>query len=233
MAFSSQVFSAGTFWTILTYPWFHNIVSSNIWFAIEMLMFFWFGREVERFIGRNAFLWFYSLLVILPPIVMGIVSALSGARFVMAGSSQIHFAVFIGFVTIYPNAVFFLRIVAKWLALVFLGVYSLMYLAANAWMALLQLWITTGTAWVTLKYAGVSGGLGVAHWMENFKAEQDEKRMTQHRRRHEENERVREESVDVILDKIKEHGIESLSDEERAILNATSQRLSNRDKFSK
>jgi len=35
-----------------------------LWFAIEMYMLFFFGREVERFVGRRAYIWLYALLLL-------------------------------------------------------------------------------------------------------------------------------------------------------------------------
>ncbi len=63
---SAQVISNGRFWQIATYAFVHS-PSSIIWFAIEMYMLFAFGREVERFIGRRAFIALYLLLLLCRP----------------------------------------------------------------------------------------------------------------------------------------------------------------------
>jgi hypothetical protein len=59
---SAQVFSAGRVWQLATYAFVHP-PSGLIWFAIEMYMLFVFGREVERFIGRRAFIALYLCLL--------------------------------------------------------------------------------------------------------------------------------------------------------------------------
>ena len=57
---SAQVLYGGRLWQIATYAWCIRL-SALIWFAIEMYMLFAFGREVERFIGRRAFIALYLL----------------------------------------------------------------------------------------------------------------------------------------------------------------------------
>src|SRR5256886_14741833 len=82
-----------------------------LWFAIEMYMLFFFGREVERFIGRRAYIWFYALLLFVPALILTVWGL--GTRTGLAGSGALHFAVFAAFVTLYPNVQFFLRIPAR------------------------------------------------------------------------------------------------------------------------
>ena len=90
-----------------------------------MYMLFAFGREVERFIGRRAFLVLYALLLLIPSVFLLFWGAWQ--RVGLAGSSAIHFGIFIAFATIYPNVELFLRIMAKWVALIFVGGYSLQF----------------------------------------------------------------------------------------------------------
>ena len=56
---SAQVLQAGKVWQLATYAFVHS-PSGLIWFAIEMYMLYVFGREVERFVGRRAFIGLYA-----------------------------------------------------------------------------------------------------------------------------------------------------------------------------
>src|ERR1044071_2739986 len=95
LAFDSrQVISSGHFWQIATYA-FVPSPSSIIWFAIEMYMLFAFGREVERFIGRRAFIALYLLLLLAPTMLLSIGGLWQ--RTGLAGSATIHFAIFVAF----------------------------------------------------------------------------------------------------------------------------------------
>ena len=56
---SAEVWSGGQVWRLMTYAFIHPpLGSALLWFAIEMYMLFVFGREVERFIGRRAYIAF-------------------------------------------------------------------------------------------------------------------------------------------------------------------------------
>src|ERR1700719_2228196 len=54
---------------LLTYAFVHA-PSGILWFAIEMYMLFVFGREVERFLGRKAFIALYAVLLIGPSLLL-------------------------------------------------------------------------------------------------------------------------------------------------------------------
>ena len=115
---SAQILYAGRVWQIATYAFVHP-PSNLLWFAVEMYMLFVFGREVERFIGRRAFLALYAVLLFVPTLLL----TLCGFWFRtgLAGSSGIHFGIFIAFAAIYPNAEIFFRIMAKWIALILIS----------------------------------------------------------------------------------------------------------------
>src|SRR2546425_7152884 len=62
---SAAVLYAGQAWRIFTYAFVH-VPSGLLWFAVEMYMLFVFGREVERFLGRRAYIALYVVLLIAP-----------------------------------------------------------------------------------------------------------------------------------------------------------------------
>src|ERR1043165_3748133 len=135
---SAAIWNDKQVWRQITYAFIHPpLGSSLLWFAIEMYMLFAFGREVERFLGQRAYIWLYSLLVILPALVLTI-WGLKG-RILMAGSGPLHFAIFVAFATIFPNVEFFLRIMAKWVALILAGIWTLSALAAQDWQSIVIL----------------------------------------------------------------------------------------------
>src|SRR5438477_761436 len=110
---SAQVWYGGQVWRLFTYAFVHA-PSALLWFAVEMYMLFIFGREVERFIGRRAYVGLYLLLLLLPTFVLTLCGFWVSTM--IAGSGALHFAIFVAFVTIYPNVEMFLRIPAKWVA---------------------------------------------------------------------------------------------------------------------
>ncbi|MEM1157617.1 MAG: DUF6576 domain-containing protein [Verrucomicrobiota bacterium] len=218
----------GKFWTIASYPFLHNIAFSHVFFAVELFFFFLFGREVERYIGRNAYLWFYGLLILVPAIVVGLMSVVLGPS-QLAGARAIHFAVFIGFVTIYPNVQFFFGLVAKWLAWGFFAIYSLMYLATRNWQGLIYFWSTCSLAYFLLRSAGVGGGFSWFQTLEGWKEQRHERRVQQRIEAYEREEAEKEQTVDAILEKISNEGIDSLTPHERNLLNRASNDLHQKD----
>src|SRR5215813_4537430 len=54
---SASVWPGVQVWRLVTYAFIHAPTPSGLlWFAVEMYMLFIFGREVERFIGRRAYI---------------------------------------------------------------------------------------------------------------------------------------------------------------------------------
>src|SRR5438105_8258973 len=111
---SATLWSGGQVWRLFTYAFVHA-PSALLWFAIEMYMLFVFGREVERFVGRRAYIGLYLTLLLLPAVVLTLLSFWTHTTF--ATSTALHFAIFVAFATIYPNVELFARIMAKWVAL--------------------------------------------------------------------------------------------------------------------
>src|SRR5260370_7115131 len=81
---------------------------------------------------------------------------------VVAGSTEVHFGIFVAFATIYPRAELFLRIMAKWIALILAAVYTLQLLAYHAWSELVVVWTTIGAAFLFIEWSGA--GPELAWW---------------------------------------------------------------------
>jgi len=220
---SAQVISSGHFWQIATYAFVHS-PSSIIWFAIEMYMLFAFGREVERFIGRRAFVALYLLLLLAPTMLLSIWGLWQPTR--LAGSATIHFAIFIAFAAIYPNVELFLRVLAKWVALIFVAAYSLQLLAYHGWAELAVLWISVGLAYGFIQLRGAGPELAwLTDWAARFRSKRSLRVVpSPETRRVIEPEDIYD-SIDPLLDKISKSGIGSLTASERRALDRARARL--------
>jgi hypothetical protein len=224
---SAAVLHAGAFHQLVTYAFVHP-PSSLLWFAIEMYMLFFFGREVERFVGRRAFIALYLLLLLLPSAFLTVWGL--HQRTGLAGSADIHLGVFIAFATIYPRVELMFRILAKWAALVFAAAFTLQLLAYHVWWELSVLWLSIGTAFFFIR---VRGGGPELIWWSNLKARIQPKPKF-HIVQKSSPRRVVElddvyTSVDPILDKISKSGIGSLTANERKILDRARNRLLKKD----
>ena len=220
---SAQVLYGGRLWQIATYALVHS-PSALIWFAIEMYMLFTFGREVERFIGRRAFIGLYLLLLLIPPLLLTVWGLWQ--RTGLAGSATIHFAIFIAFAAIYPNVELFLRIMAKWVALIFVAAYSLQLLAYHGWSELAVLWLSVALAYGFVRLRGTGPELAwLTQWTSRWRSKRSLSvvpRPTAHRVVKPENVY---DSIDPLLEKISKSGIGSLTASERRALDRARNQL--------
>ena len=213
---SAQVLYRAQVWRIATYAFVHA-PQALLWFAIEMYMLFVFGREVERFIGQRAYVVLYAILLLAPTLVLATWGIWQ--RSGLAGSPALHFGVFVAFATIYPNVDLFLRIPAKWIALILAGVYSFQLLAYHAWSDLAVVWTSIAAAFLFIELRGAGPELS---WLYDLKGRLRPKPKL-HIVQKPVPRRVVEPddvyaSVDPILDKISKSGISSLTESERKIL---------------
>ena len=221
---SAQVWH-GQIWRLVTYAFIHPPSGyALLWFAIEMYMLFFFGREVERFIGQRAYIWLYTLLLLVPALILTLWGLTT--RTGLAGSGALHFAVFTAFITLYPNVQFFLRIPAKWIFAILAAIGTLSALAAHDWQNLVVLWASIGLAFLFIELRGAGPELV---WINNLKGRLRPKpklyvvQKSSTRRTIEPDDVYA--SVDPILDKISKSGMGSLTETERKILDRARNRL--------
>jgi membrane associated rhomboid family serine protease len=222
---SVAVLHGGQIWRFFTYAFIHAPTPSGLlWFAVEMYMLFVFGREVERFIGRRAYVALYLTLLLLPTVVLSLLSFWTPTTF--ATSTALHFAVFVAFATIYPNVELFLRIMAKWIALIFVAIGTLSALAMRDWQSLVVLWTSIGAAFLFIELRGAGPELAWWSALKTHFAPRPKYRVVPKMRptRPEDSDDVYA-SIDPILDKISKFGIGSLTANERRQLDRERERL--------
>jgi len=135
-AFNAGSFVHGSVWQPFTCT---LIQSPSFFFLISMLFLHWSGAEVEKFLGRNRFLLFFGLLLLVPPVVMLSWSAL-GEYWSYAGSYELTVGMFIAFAALYPNVEMLGWVTLKWLAFAGLVLASMQYLPNHDWGNLSVLW---------------------------------------------------------------------------------------------
>src|ERR1041385_3195160 len=209
---SAAIWSSGQVWRLFTYAFVHA-PSGLLWFAIEMYMLFVFGREVERFLGRKAFIALYAILLLGPALL------LAGwgleQRTGLSGSAHVPLGVFVAFATIYPRAELLFRILAKWAAIVLVAAYSLQLLAYHVWWELAALWFVVAAAFFFVEWRGAGPELT---WLSDLKARLRPRPkfrvVPKPSGRRAEPDDIPA-SVDAILEKISKLGMSSLTESER------------------
>lgn len=223
---SAQVIGLGHVWQIVTYAFVHAPFSGMalFLFAFEMYIFFVFGREVERFVGRRAFIGLYSSLLWVPTVFL--TAAGLWVRLGAEGSWTVHFGIFVAFAVIYPQAEMLLRVQARWVALILVAIGTLAALANHDWAGIIMLWTTIATAVACLRFRGIGPELV---WWNDFKSRWKPKPKFQvvprsPPRHTVESDNVHE-SIDPVLEKISKQGINSLTASERRALDRARSRL--------
>ncbi|MDB6093561.1 MAG: hypothetical protein JWM32_1123 [Verrucomicrobia bacterium] len=137
---SSQVWR-GEAWRALTYGF---VNPASLSFALDMAMIIWFGREVEKVIGHRAFLFFYAILYLLSPVLLTVLGPWLSSG--LAGEMGA-LAIFVAFATYFPDTPMIFNVLAKWMAVIFVGIFALVDLSNHAWAALFALLATCGFAY--------------------------------------------------------------------------------------
>ena len=229
---SVSVFNHWGLWRPFTYAFAHIVVDlqDSLWFLIEMFFLFRWGQEVERYFGRKIFsLLYLAMLVTAPAVLLGI-AALTHQQVIYQRSDVLHFGVFIAFAAIYPNVEMFGGVSARWVAGAILAIWTAAFIALNHAMVPV-LWAVVLVAYFGARYASVGGE--AFEVLGNFRPRLPRKtvptgvkpRMKPRRAVDtdsggSEDYRARDvhESIDPLLDKINQHGLASLTNSERAML---------------
>ena len=140
----------GEVWRLVTWPFANQ---ASIWVVITLVVFWYFGSQVEALMGRRRFLWFLGLLTVLP----GIVGTLLDLP--QAGIRPVEFGVFLVFIAEYPFMRFLFGIPAWILGLVFLGIEVLQLVGDRRNEELIFLFVTLGVAAVTARAFGLINSL--------------------------------------------------------------------------
>jgi membrane associated rhomboid family serine protease len=145
--FTSAGVLKGQVWRLLTYG---LLNPPSLDFAIDMVILAWFGREVEKFLGRGKFLSLFAGIYLLPPLLFTGIGTWVPATIV---GEHCVLAVFVAFAAIYPDVGIFFGVASKWIAAVLIGIYTLMALASHNWQSFLSLWLTCGFAYLFIRFA--------------------------------------------------------------------------------
>ena len=128
LKFSSEaVLSRGEVWRMVSYTLWNP---PSVGFALEMLMLWWFGRELEGYFGRRAFLKLYAGTLLVPPFIAVMFAPVMHSQWIGLPSS---FTLFVAYATMSPSVSLLFGVSAKWIALIFLGIQTLSYAAAHDW----------------------------------------------------------------------------------------------------
>ena len=220
---SSAISTDWALWQPVTYAFVH--VPPYWFFLIELYLLVVFGREVEGYLGRRGFLQLYTLLLVGPTLLLTFADLL-GWSTTYAGSSALHFGVFVAFALIYPTAEMFFGIQAKWIALALLAINSLQCLALSDYTAMTVLAVDCVVACL---FIGFHQGRFMIRLPEQRARVVPSAVPPAPKRREVPEEGNVNDVIDPILEKISRSGLQSLTVKERERLEQARERLIAKD----
>jgi hypothetical protein len=123
----------------------------------------------------------------------------------------------------------FLRIMAKWVALIFVAAYSLQLLAYHGWAELAVLWLSVALAYGFVQLRGAGPELAwLTQWTSRWRSKRSLSVVPRPTGRQVVEPENIYESIDPVLDKISKSGIGSLTASERRELDRARNRLLNK-----
>ncbi len=224
LPFNSVGVLHGEVWRIVTYGF---VNPPSLSFVVDMFMIVWFGRELERVFGRRSFLSLYAGIYLVTPLIFTALGTWLPATW-SGGAGAL--ALFVAFAAIYPEIPTFFNLKAGWVAVILVGLYSLMALGARDWSHLIMLWATTGWALLFVRWKQGRLSLPAIRWPKiplwrprpQLRVVPDLESKVVSKRIDPVRTRVLDQTVtsevDALLDKIAQSGIGSLTEKERARL---------------
>ena len=218
---TADIFQSFQIWRVITYAFVDMPQNAGdiVWFAVMMLMLYWFGTPVEQYIGRRAYMQLYSFLVLVPASFTLLAYPFHWEPF--WGSGVVHLTIFVAFALIYPRAEFMFGVQARWIALILIGAHALWSLAFHQWTLFFMLLVSQATLFAFFYYLGINSCISM---LENAKQSFATKPLASEKLhdKHIQTFKVEptniHESIDPVLEKISKHGIKSLTEKERAAL---------------
>jgi membrane associated rhomboid family serine protease len=138
---------SGQLWRLVTWPLANQ---PDLWTLLTIVIFWYFGREVEGLVGRNRFAWFLLALTIIPGIVG------TAIDLPQAGIRPIELAVFLVFIAEYPFVRFFFGIPGWVLGAVFIGLEVLQLLGERNERGIIFLVVTLAVAAIGARSMGLA-----------------------------------------------------------------------------
>lgn len=223
-----EIWQQGQVWRLFSYiafdPYFFQ--QRSLWFLWNMVLFYFFGREVEQFVGRKTHLKLYAALVLIPAILLCLLGLIIPQSYL--NCCDVFFGFFVAFATIYPGAMplMWIPLTVRALMWILLGISTLIDLAAHDYTAIFMLWTCSGVAYVAMRLIGAGRGMT---WLTDWLEERQAKKLARQHNIKVLKDAEATESIDDILEKISKHGVGSLNARERAALERARTNLLKRD----
>lgn len=208
-AFSpADLWRHGAVWQLLTYP---LLGWPGFFFLFSMFCFYWFGVDVERYLGRSRYFKLLALLLLTPVALLSLWWSKTGVEYEYAGANDLTIGFFVAFATLYPNLEFWGWIPMKWLAFAGIVLSAMNYLPAHDWPGLTVLLASCGAGFGYIRFLQRGGSVELPEAIKTLFKRRPKFKVVP---RPSETENLHA-SIDPLLDKIAKSGLASLTPRER------------------
>ncbi len=241
----SQV-ANGQVWRLITWPIPND---PDIWTLLLLAVFFMLGSQLEASMGRRLFTAFLVVLTVIPPVVATLFYLVAGSDGLVLGLRFLELGVLVAFALRAPNARFWPGIPAWGIAAGIIVLDLLQYVGARGQgLSIMFLLTTVAMSLIAMRSLGFADEVD---WIPKVPlpasyggaSKPAARRSTSRRKRRgklavapapipaprRELSRLEEAEIDMILDQVSAHGMDSLTPEQRKRLEDHAKRLRRRD----
>ena len=119
LALFPALIRSGQLWRLATWPFANGASLSTV---IDIVVFWYFGSQIEDLLRRRRFAWYLGVIVIVPALVASAIGIGLGSQTLVAGIGVLSLAMFVAFAVEYPGAKLFFGIPAWVLAAVYVAI---------------------------------------------------------------------------------------------------------------
>lgn len=234
LTLSRSALTGGQVWRFATYPIPPD--SQFLWALLGLLFFYMIGNQFEALLGRRAFTSLVATIILVPAILGVLTGVLTGLNIVNLGLSLPFLGIACGFAAANPQARSFFNI-PFWLLIAFFFVVQLLtFLTAGSLPAIVMLLSTAAIGLIMTRSLGFSGvewipTVALPNSMTGQGAPSPPKATKTKRSRRGKKAkgaghlqsvpaptRASEAEIDALLDQVSEHGMDSLSKQQKQTL---------------
>jgi membrane associated rhomboid family serine protease len=215
-----QVLHLGQVWRLVTYLFLHDLSVPPIHLLLNMLILWMFGTAMAETLGERKFWWFYISTGVFSGICSLIFYSITNNPTTVIGASGALFGLMFAFAKFFPTQqflMFFLFPVQARYAVIIIGLVELLSITSHDRIAHVAHLGGALFAWLYFRLEDRGASL-VGKWKERKSA-----RVEKAVRKHEEEIDQAMVDIDPILKKISQHGIQSLSRDEKEKLEKASE----------
>jgi hypothetical protein len=231
LVFSLPLYPSWTLWRLVTYPFINPV---NFFTPFGIFFFYWFCVGIETHLGRMVVTRLLILLISVPVVIGALCWWGLGMESGFAGNMLLTAGLLVAFATLYPNTEAGGWVPFKWIAFACIFCGSLMMLPGHQWLDLGELWISCAVGFAYIRHA------------KELEYDDYESPMLRVKQLFRRKPKLRvmpapstsqyravldepESELDVLLDKIAQSGMSSLTPKERATLEKAREALMRKD----